>query len=105
MALIDCYECNKQISDAAPSCPQCGAPKKEKKITPSGPDGKFTESDIDKLVDRVMAGGGINLPNTKPKCPLCGGNLSPMSSIEGVFRGGIAGAVKRHRCGNCGHMP
>lgn len=26
MALIDCYECGKQISDIAPACPSCGAP-------------------------------------------------------------------------------
>ena len=28
MALIKCYECSKQISDLAPACPQCGAPKR-----------------------------------------------------------------------------
>ena len=27
MALIKCYECGKEISDKAPSCPHCGAPK------------------------------------------------------------------------------
>ena len=27
MALIKCYECDKEISDKAPSCPHCGAPK------------------------------------------------------------------------------
>ena len=27
MALIKCYECGKEISDKAPSCPQCGAPQ------------------------------------------------------------------------------
>ena len=26
MALINCYECNKEISDRAKSCPHCGAP-------------------------------------------------------------------------------
>ena len=26
MALIECPECKKQISDTAPACPQCGAP-------------------------------------------------------------------------------
>ena len=26
MALIQCYECSKQISDKAISCPNCGAP-------------------------------------------------------------------------------
>jgi antitoxin component YwqK of YwqJK toxin-antitoxin module len=27
MALILCYECEKEISDQAPACPHCGAPK------------------------------------------------------------------------------
>ena len=27
MALINCYECNKEISDKADSCIHCGAPK------------------------------------------------------------------------------
>jgi len=27
MALIECYECEKEISDKAPACPHCGAPK------------------------------------------------------------------------------
>ena len=26
MALIDCHECSKGISDKAPNCPHCGAP-------------------------------------------------------------------------------
>lgn len=30
MALIDCYECNKQVSDSAAACPNCGAPVKKK---------------------------------------------------------------------------
>ena len=29
MALIECYECEKEISDKAPACPHCGAPKEE----------------------------------------------------------------------------
>ncbi len=31
MALITCYECKKQISDQAKSCPLCGALKKKEK--------------------------------------------------------------------------
>ena len=38
MALIKCYECSREISDKAPACPQCGAPKKKapskKKVGP-----------------------------------------------------------------------
>jgi predicted amidophosphoribosyltransferase len=29
MALVKCYECSKEISDKAPTCPHCGAPKEE----------------------------------------------------------------------------
>ena len=29
MALIKCYECEKEISDKAAACPHCGAPKEE----------------------------------------------------------------------------
>ena len=29
MALIDCYECGRQISTQAPACPQCGAPRQQ----------------------------------------------------------------------------
>lgn len=28
MALIECFECGKKISDIAPACPSCGAPSK-----------------------------------------------------------------------------
>lgn len=31
MALVECHECGKQISDSASSCPSCGAPVRAKK--------------------------------------------------------------------------
>jgi len=30
MALIECHECGKEISDSAASCPSCGAPVRVK---------------------------------------------------------------------------
>ena len=30
MALIKCYECSREISDKAPTCPNCGAPAKQR---------------------------------------------------------------------------
>jgi len=33
MALIKCYECEKEISDKAPACPHCGARKSTPKPT------------------------------------------------------------------------
>jgi len=56
-------------------------------------------------VDKVMAAGDIDIGSRMPTCPLCGGSLKSMNAIEGVFRGGISGASKRHRCTSCGHMP
>lgn len=32
MALIECKECQSQISDKAESCPQCGCPLKKQKV-------------------------------------------------------------------------
>ncbi|HYW03696.1 MAG TPA: hypothetical protein VFA86_07100 [Gammaproteobacteria bacterium] len=31
MALIECYECEREISDSAVSCPGCGAPVRAKR--------------------------------------------------------------------------
>lgn len=35
MALINCYECNTQISSVANACPHCGAPARPAKTEPS----------------------------------------------------------------------
>lgn len=46
MALIQCRECGKQISDKAASCPGCGAPNASKEIslkTPSSSDSAANE--------------------------------------------------------------
>ena len=37
MALISCPECEKSISDKAPSCPQCGFPLRTHEAGPPGP--------------------------------------------------------------------
>jgi DNA-directed RNA polymerase subunit RPC12/RpoP len=89
MALINCHECGKQISDTAPACPGCGAPRR---LTPEE---KRSQEFIDVL---KRANAGI------PKCSLCGGILEKISGVEGLFRGGIAGVAKKHRCTMCGHL-
>jgi surface protein len=43
MALIKCYECEKEISDKAPACPHCGAPKEEQPPQ-SDPGGRKSDS-------------------------------------------------------------
>ena len=89
MALINCHECGKQISDAAPSCPACGAPKRQ-----SAKDKKAQE-----WIDNFQRANA-----RIPKCSLCGGILEKISGVEGLFRGGIAGVAKKHRCTLCGHL-
>jgi len=37
MALINCHECNAQISDAATTCPHCGAPVQKPAVVNSQP--------------------------------------------------------------------
>lgn len=56
MALIECYECGKEISSLAPACPSCGAPGEEK----------------------VGEETGVDLP-TEPK----EGLTSPAETLEG----------------------
>jgi len=53
MALIKCYECSKEISDKAISCPNCGAPQSEKKQTIT----KESKSD-----DKPVKSNSIKLP-------------------------------------------
>ena len=37
MALINCFECGKEISDKATSCPNCGVPiNKDESVSTSG---------------------------------------------------------------------
>ena len=50
MALIECYECSKEISDKAPVCPQCGAPKSTPKPTKTKT-GRDDKKDPDRFND------------------------------------------------------
>ena len=54
MALIKCYECSKEISDKAISCPNCGAPQSEKQQKIN----KESKSD-----DKPTKSNSIKLPN------------------------------------------
>jgi hypothetical protein len=69
MALIKCYECEREISDKAPACPQCGAPKKKvapkkkssapkKKARPErkvGRKEKPSAQEMDRIIKEVLA--------------------------------------------------
>src|SRR6266516_4379459 len=126
MALITCYECGKQLSDAAPACPSCGAPKKEelkKRLTilqQEEADGLSAAERARRAKNRAEWGisGDVvledevdamqrtlkRISDSTPRCPLCGGVLMKMGGVEGLFRGGITGVAKKHRCNSCGHL-
>ena len=109
MALIKCYECGKQISDTAPACPGCGAPKKappKKDYYITSDDGEKINTHMTKEEWDAMTRRGVQrqMDMKYPKCPLCGGSLEKITGVEGLFRGGIAGVAKKHRCRNCGHL-
>lgn len=45
MALINCPECNREISDKAPSCPGCGAPTTSASNTNTPTKASYNQSD------------------------------------------------------------
>ena len=51
MALINCYECNREISDRANACPYCGAPIEVTDIVPVSEETSLVKSNIDNPVD------------------------------------------------------
>lgn len=57
MALINCPECGKEISDKAVSCPNCGCPQNEFIQQPTD-----TRSELDRIADEIFwqAPGDIN---------------------------------------------
>lgn len=63
MALIKCQECGAEISDAAVSCPKCGAPVVKQVVCP----------ECGKLVSGLAS-----------VCPNCGAPLQPQQPIVAV---------------------
>ena len=64
MALINCYECGKQISDAAQACPNCGAPVK-------APEQKKFCKDC-----------GVHIEAGTSFCPSCGKPLTAGAQVQ-----------------------
>ena len=46
MALINCPECDKQVSSKAPSCPNCGAPIEDESPSLSGERVPYTDQEV-----------------------------------------------------------
>tara|TARA_Y100000766_G_C18447994_1_gene384570 strand:- start:209 stop:496 length:288 start_codon:yes stop_codon:yes gene_type:complete len=94
MALIKCWECGKQISDTAASCPSCGAAKK------TNPDAEV-DAAIQRVARSLMDAGTMS-------CPACGGRMTKMDAGDrgsAFGSGSLLGAfTKQYRCGACGHL-
>jgi endogenous inhibitor of DNA gyrase (YacG/DUF329 family) len=74
MALIQCPECGKTVSDRAGNCPSCGFPLNTQTPPPAPNAGPMYQN----------VGNGISL--TAMKCPNCGGPLERISKDKGAFR-------------------
>jgi len=62
MAIVKCYECEREVSDSAASCPHCGAPfaKSQPQVIPKRR-GLSTGAIIAIVLTSVFIGGGVIL--------------------------------------------
>jgi zinc-ribbon domain len=97
MALIDCTECHKQISDKAVDCPHCGAPiaptittsVTEPAVAPIGRDGKQTAKKTKPLtwliLILIVAAAAWYFPNVQREASL------PSMPVEVKTRSAMTG--------------
>ncbi len=76
MPLINCPECGKQVSDKAPTCPNCGFPLNSISSNEASSDAEGTQSDQPESVTEKQKDGSSNeaqdnnkLPDTQTKKP------------------------------------
>ena len=65
MALILCYECEKEISDKAPACPHCGAPKEA--LPPEREEAEILESVAVVDEPEPITQETVSAPSTEPE--------------------------------------
>ena len=82
MALILCYECEKEISDKAPACPHCGAPKEEQ--PPQIEEAEILESVAAVDEPEPITQETVSAPSTEPE---------PVATKDERFNQGVAFAV------------
>lgn len=77
MALINCKECGKQVSDLATSCPHCGAPVETK---------VYCKECGEQIAESVSVCPNCGCPRTRPNTP-----QQPEMTAPGVFDEGKSG--------------
>jgi hypothetical protein len=82
MALIKCYECEREISDKAPACPHCGAPKEA--LPPEIEEAEILESVAVVDEPEPITQETISAPSTEPE---------PVATKDERFNQGVAFAV------------
>ena len=65
MALIKCYECSREISDKAPACPHCGAPKEA--LPPEIEEAEILESVVVVDEPEPITPETVSAPSTEPE--------------------------------------
>lgn len=98
MALINCPECGKQISDKAPACPNCGYPmelcSKEPEKEPS-----------QKTTSNRCPNCGKDVPFYQAKCPECGTKVNTELPVSGTMKTWKVGKEKIEvQCQCCGKI-
>lgn len=81
MALIDCPDCAKRISDSAAACPQCGYPVQKRARDNHADSARDPRPPLPQPPDasvpaRASHAGGVIVAF---KCPMCGGAAQPRS--------------------------
>ena len=90
MALINCSECNNQISDKAPTCPNCGAPNqvKEQPAQQQAPPQVRVESNLNQHKGAEVVyysnGNGVKITNTRFVVNSATYPLNGITSIKAV---------------------
>ena len=69
MPLINCPECGKQVSDKAPTCPNCGFPLNDISSNEAASDTEDTQSDQPKSVAEKQKDGSSNDAQDNNKLP------------------------------------
>lgn len=74
--LVKCGECQSEISDVAPACPQCGCP--QSKVNPAS----MPRKQRSKLMPFVCVGGAVLLISAIQHLPLKSANSTPLQNAS-----------------------